>query len=102
MLNKFLAAYHLTVEFTLDEFEHWFLPREGVIYSWVVANPKTGLITDFISFYHLPSSILNHDKYKTLKAAYSFYNVSGTFTSSSEMQRYCVCVDGFLPFFVLF
>ncbi len=28
MLNKFLLAYHLTVEFTVEEFEHWFLPRE--------------------------------------------------------------------------
>lgn len=27
------------------------------------------------SFYTLPSSVINHDVYKTLKAAYSFYNV---------------------------
>jgi len=28
------------------------------------------------SFYSLPSSILNHPKYSTLNAAYSWYNVS--------------------------
>jgi hypothetical protein len=31
MLNKFLQAYHVTVMFTKEEFEHWFLPREVII-----------------------------------------------------------------------
>lgn len=29
-----------------------------------------------ISFYHLPSTIIRHEKHKLLKAAYSFYNVA--------------------------
>jgi glycylpeptide N-tetradecanoyltransferase len=33
-------------------------------------------VTDFISFYNLPSSVVNHPIHKTLKASYSFYNVS--------------------------
>ncbi len=28
------------------------------------------------SFYHLPSTIIRHEKHKLLKAAYSFYNVA--------------------------
>lgn len=36
-----------------------------------------GVVTDFVSFYTLPSSVMHHPTYKTLKAAYSFYNVSG-------------------------
>ena len=31
---------------------------------------------DFISYYTLPSTVMHHPTYKTLKAAYSFYNVS--------------------------
>ena len=76
LLNEYLRAFHLAVEFTEEEFEHWFLFREGVIFSYVVENPKTHLITDFISYYRLPSSILGHSHHKTLEAAYSFYNVA--------------------------
>ena len=34
-------------------------------------------MTDFISFYSLPSTIIGNTKYQLLKAAYSFYNVAG-------------------------
>lgn len=30
-------------------------------------------MTDFISFYALPSTIMHHPTHKTLKAAYAFY-----------------------------
>jgi len=68
-------CYGLTATFTEDECAHWLLPRDGVINSFVVENPKTHLITDLISFYTLPSSVLGNKKYKTLMAAYSYYNV---------------------------
>lgn len=61
--------------FDEQEFKHWFLPRENVVDSFVVEQPN-GEITDFCSFYHLPSTIMHHPQYKTLKAAYSFYNVA--------------------------
>lgn len=35
----------------------------------------SGEVTDFLSFYTLPSTIMNHPTHKSLKAAYSFYNV---------------------------
>ena len=41
-------------------------------------DPQTKQITDFCSFYSLPSTIIGNDKYKTLYAAYSFYNVATT------------------------
>ena len=58
----------------LEEVKYWFLTRKDVIYSYVVENDKK--VTDFVSFYCLPSSILNNEKHKELKAAYSYYNVS--------------------------
>jgi glycylpeptide N-tetradecanoyltransferase len=48
----------------------------GVIDAYVVEDPATHEITDLVSFYTLPSSILHHPTYKTLNAAYSWYNVS--------------------------
>ena len=33
-------------------------------------------LTDLVSFYALPSTVMNHPAHKSLKAAYSFYNVS--------------------------
>jgi glycylpeptide N-tetradecanoyltransferase len=62
------------------------LPREGVLDSFVVEDPDSKQITDFISFYHLPSSVLKHVEHKTLKAAYSFYNVPGKYTMSELMK----------------
>jgi glycylpeptide N-tetradecanoyltransferase len=60
--------------FTEAEFKHWFMPRPNVVDSYVVE--QNGEITDFCSFYHLPSTIMHNPSYKTLFAAYSFYNVA--------------------------
>jgi len=74
LLNDYLGRFALKPHYTDDEFKHWFMPREGVIDSYVVE--KDGIITDFGSFYHLPSTIMNNSQYNILKAAYSYYNVS--------------------------
>lgn len=42
----------------------------------VIFFQRNGTITDFVSFYTLPSTIMHHPQHKLLKAAYSFYNVS--------------------------
>ncbi len=36
-------------------------------------SASTGEVTDMISFYHLPSSIVRHPTHKTLYVAYLFY-----------------------------
>lgn len=74
LLNDYLSKFKLRPVYSEDEFTHWFLPREGVIDSFVVEND--GVITDFGSFYHLPSTIMNNPQYNILKAAYSYYNVA--------------------------
>ncbi|KAK0421404.1 hypothetical protein QR680_015217 [Steinernema hermaphroditum] len=74
LLTEHLKLYDLVPIYTREEFAHFFLPRAKVVYTYVVE--KDGKVTDFLSFYSLPSSIMNHSEYKTLCAAYSFYNVA--------------------------
>eukprot|EP00976_Prorocentrum_cordatum_P081001 1184210-Prorocentrum_minimum.AAC.1 len=46
--------------------------------SFVVEDPATKAITDFVSYYTLPSTIIGNDQYKQLKAAYCYYYVANT------------------------
>ena len=71
--------------FTEDDFQHWFLPRDDIIDTYVVEKPSSGAaadgsgstkITDLVSFYTLASTVMHHPTHNKLKAAYSFYNVS--------------------------
>lgn len=71
---QYLEKFDLAPVFSVEEFQHWFLPQTGIINSFVVENE--GKITDMVSYYTLPSSIMHHQTHKTLRAAYSFYNVS--------------------------
>ncbi|KAK7074902.1 glycylpeptide N-tetradecanoyltransferase [Halocaridina rubra] len=74
LLAEYLQKFDLAPVFSKEEFVHWFLPQDKIIDSYVVENE--GKISDFISYYTLPSTVMHHPTYKTLKAAYSFYNVS--------------------------
>ena len=76
MLNTYLGKFKVHFKFSVEEVAHFLLPRPGVVNSYVVEDAQT--ITDFFSFYSLPSSILKHDVHKTLNVAYSYYNVSTT------------------------
>ena len=49
-----------------DEIRHYLVPRKDVIYTYVVES-EDKKITDFFSFYSLPSSILKNPKFDTLR-----------------------------------
>ncbi|XP_005089639.1 glycylpeptide N-tetradecanoyltransferase 2 [Aplysia californica] len=74
LLSQFMLRYKLIPLFSEEEFRHWFIPRPGIINSFVVES--NGKLTDFVSFYSLPSTIMHHPNHKSLRAAYSFYNAS--------------------------
>lgn len=76
LLNDYLTKYKLVTEFNEDEFAHWFMPRKNIIDTFVVEND--GQVTDMVSFYTLPSTVMSHPTYDNIKAAYSFYNVAGS------------------------
>lgn len=73
LLNEYLKKFDLAPIYETDEFAHWFLPREDVVESFVVE--KDNQIIGFTSFFQLPSSVMFNPNYKSIKAAYSFYNV---------------------------
>lgn len=94
LLTNYLKRFDLAPHFSESEFAHWFLPRPNIVDSFVVETPRRrdagmtengdgnstatgGTITDFVSYYTLPSTVMHHATHKTLKAAYSFYNVAG-------------------------
>jgi len=79
LLCNYLSKFNLAPTYTEEEFNHWFMPRKGVVTTYVVENAEKE-ITDFASFYSLPSTVVNHKQYQSLYAAYSFYNVSQRLT----------------------
>ena len=82
LLNEYLAQFTLKTLFTNDDMAHWLLPRKDVIDSFVVE--VDGKVTDFLSFYHLASTILNQND--TLYAAYSYYNIARTVSFQDLMK----------------
>ncbi|KAK7122881.1 hypothetical protein R3I94_019856 [Phoxinus phoxinus] len=75
LLREHLKAFHLSPVLTLEDVEHWLLPQDGVIDTYVVES-MTGTVTDMVSFYTLPSTALNHPVHKGLKAACVLYCIS--------------------------
>lgn len=75
LLANYLKGKLLHVNFTKEEIAHWFLPRASVINTYVVVDENDKKkVTDMVSFYHLPSTILRRKE--TLYASYSYYNVA--------------------------
>lgn len=72
---KFLRKYLLYPNFTEEEFQHFFAPKEDIVDTYVVEEKKGDseyLITDFISFYTIPSTVIKHDTIKEIKVS-AFY-----------------------------
>ena len=87
LLNNYLRKFAVAPVFSEGEVKHNLLPREGVVYSFVVEDPAApGTITDFVSFYSLPSTVIQSATHDTLRAAYAYYNVPGKSTITDLMH----------------
>jgi glycylpeptide N-tetradecanoyltransferase len=93
LLKTHLDEFKLVVEFSNEDFEHWFLPRKEVITSYVVVNDE-GEVTDMVSYYHLHSTIQQNPKHTSLRAAYSFYNVATTVDLEDLMRDALILANG--------
>lgn len=76
LLSAYLKKFSLHVHFDDADVLHWICPVEGVVDAYVVEDPTSKKITDFCSFYILPSTVLGHTVHTEVRAAYSYYNVS--------------------------
>eukprot|EP01064_Diplonema_japonicum_P039003 TRINITY_DN9665_c0_g1_i1.p1 TRINITY_DN9665_c0_g1~~TRINITY_DN9665_c0_g1_i1.p1 ORF type:complete len:484 (+),score=158.08 TRINITY_DN9665_c0_g1_i1:63-1454(+) len=77
LLEQYLSKFGVHQAWSNDEVQHWLLPRDGVVDSFVVVSDE-GKVTDFCSFYSLPSTVIGATKHKTLNAAYCYYNIANT------------------------
>ncbi|KAH7929741.1 N-myristoyl transferase [Leucogyrophana mollusca] len=99
LFTRYMQRFDMAPVMTLDEVRHQFLSGRGdlespsekyrrpgqVVWTYVVENPETRRITDFFSFYSLPSTIINHPKHNLLEAAYLFYYATDVvFDAGSE------------------
>lgn len=84
LFEQYMSRFQLSHHMNIEEFTHWFLPRDKVIYSYVVfEDDDKPEILDFFSFYSIPSSILNQPdcRHETIEVAYLFY-----YSVSSEIR----------------
>jgi len=91
LYRRYMDRFDLSPLMTAEEVRHNFLSgkgtgetnasgrREGqVLWVYVVENPETKKITDFFSFFTLPSSVIGNAKHSVLDAAYLYYYATET------------------------
>ncbi|KAG6832335.1 hypothetical protein H0H87_001976 [Tephrocybe sp. NHM501043] len=93
LFTRYMQRFDLAPVFDVDEVKHQFMSGVGtgavgdggpgrrvgqVTWTYVVEDPATHRITDFFSFYSLPSTVINSSKNPVLEAAYLFYYASET------------------------
>lgn len=78
LLMDYLQKRSIYTEYSKKDCAHWFTHQDNIIECYLIE--KNGKISDFFSFYSLPSSVLNNPKYDTLRAAYAYYFVNTSMT----------------------
>mmetsp|Transcript_25131 Transcript_25131/g.24590 ORF Transcript_25131/g.24590 Transcript_25131/m.24590 type:complete len:262 (-) Transcript_25131:41-826(-) len=87
LLQVYLKKFRVKFNFTKKEITHQMLPRENVMHSFVIEDSKKKDVTDFFSFYYLPSTVLSKTSgHSKINVAYLFYNVV-TVNSLEEMMK---------------
>lgn len=76
--------------YTDEDVKHYFLPRDKVVYTYVISKAdneggkKRTKVTDFLSFYALPSHVMGNPKHNML---YVLLYSSRPATPSSTLRR---------------
>jgi glycylpeptide N-tetradecanoyltransferase len=91
LLAGYLARFAYAPVMDAADVAHWLLPRDDVVYSYVLQAAPDAPITDFFSFYSLPSTVIHHPVHKVLRAAYCFYYVPGTLPMRALMREALTC-----------
>ncbi|KAN0136941.1 Myristoyl-CoA:protein N-myristoyltransferase, N-terminal domain containing protein [Lactarius tabidus] len=92
LFRRYMERFDMVPLFDEEDIRHQFLSGRGtgereassgrrsgqVVWTYVVEHPETHAITDFFSFYTLPSTIVAHPRHSLLEAAYLYYYASDT------------------------
>lgn len=86
LLEATSSSYKFTPTFTPELVAHMFLPRNGIVYSYVIPSSKG--IQAFASFYMMDWTTLQENKgcVTSLKAAYLWYHAS-TFSNNTSLIK---------------
>lgn len=93
LLERYLCRYDMNPAFTKEEVAHWLvhkasLGKEQVVWAYVVEDAETHNITDFFSFYSLPSTVIQHPKHQEVRTAYLYYYATETaFTKDMKAHK---------------
>lgn len=79
--------------FTEDEVRHLLTPRKNVLGCYVVENPDSHKITDFISFFHIQSSIIGDSKYDSFTASYCNYYAATKTSLKDLFENACIAAS---------
>ncbi|CAH6721012.1 glycylpeptide N-tetradecanoyltransferase [[Candida] jaroonii] len=71
LFTSFQEKYEIIQIFTKEELKHWLNTKSNVIKPYVIE--KDGKITDFVSYYLLPFTVLDNDQHNELGVAYLYY-----------------------------
>lgn len=55
LLKTYLEQFALAPKYSQEDVTHLLLPRKEVVYTYVVESGETKEVTDFVTFYRLPS-----------------------------------------------
>lgn len=93
LLERYMRRFDLNQAFKREEIDHWLVFREQpgkeqVVWSYVVEDPETHKITDFVSFYNLESTVIDNPKHQAVRAAYLYYYATETaFTNDQKALK---------------
>ncbi|XP_035000886.1 glycylpeptide N-tetradecanoyltransferase 1 isoform X2 [Hippoglossus stenolepis] len=85
LLKTNSSKFQLSSILSLQEVEHWLLPRENVIDTYVV-EADGGTLTDVVSFYSSSFRVLNHPVHTDLRAAHLLH-VASSATDLTDLME---------------
>jgi len=83
LIQKYFCKFDVVPVWSPEEITHYFLPRDGILKTYVRKNKD---ITDIISFYELRSTIIRNSKHKELRGAWVWYMIPGEATLKDIMS----------------
>ena len=94
LLNNYLSKFHFHPVYDEAELLHWLHRGQelGVMTAYVVEGKEKN-ITDLISFYVVPSTVVNHSVHSSLNAVYAYFNVATSVSLEKLMSDALVLAE---------